>query len=474
MNRRLPSVPIPGPRRIPLLGPAGSLLRFFRDPVACLQALHRRYGAVAAVSADDASLVCAFGPEINHQVLSNPDLFQNAAEFPIRIPKDSALARLTTFLVGMNGDAHRTLRRAMAPLFQRSHLESHRDRIVATTDAVLSQWHPGQTVDLSAATAELSLCVAFRCLFNLDVASEARSLARLALGFTSGPTSLKVILAPLSVPGTPYWRYLRLCAGLEVRLRELVRDRRPTAGGRHDALSVLIGVQGGDGAGLSEALLTGLANELFIAGHETTARTLAWTLFLLERHPKVLGDLSDELAAELGGAAPTLAQLNRLPLLDAVVKESMRLLSATPFLFFRRSATGVRIGDYDLPAGASVVISPLITHHMAEIYPEPNRFHPQRWGAARPGPYEYLPFGAGPRTCLGASLANLSLRVMLSLILQRYRLSAPAGARISYRARGIVLGTKQGMPMHIRPHDQVVARPQPIRGNMHHLVDLPG
>src|SRR5690349_920266 len=107
----LPAIPVPGPAAFPLLGKAGTLLRFFRDPVRCLQTLHARYGDVAAVSAGDASLVCAFGPELNRQVLSEPDLFHTAAELPIRIPKGSALERLTRFLVGTNGADHKHLRR---------------------------------------------------------------------------------------------------------------------------------------------------------------------------------------------------------------------------------------------------------------------------------------------------------------------------------------------------------------------------
>lgn len=469
-----PVATLPGPAAIPWLGAKGALLRFFRHPIHCLRQLHARYGEVAAVSAGDPSLVCAFGPELNRQVLSNPDRFHNAAEFPIRTPRGSALERLTTFLVGMNGEEHKQLRRAMLPLFQRGHLESHRDAIAAVTERAIARWRRHDEIDLSEATAELSMAAAFRCLFDLDVDAEARALAQTALGFMSGVTSLPIITMPLAIPGAPYWRFMRLCERLELRLGELVAARKQprAAQEKHDALSVLVSARGADGSALPDALLVGLANELFIGGHETIGRTLAWTLFLLERHPQVLSDLLDELSGVLRGDAPTLDQMDRLPLLDRVIKESMRLLPAIPFLFFRRSAAPVRLGNYDLPEGAKVIVSPFITQRMPELYPDPHRFHPERWSGAPPGPYAYLPFGAGPRTCLGVSLAGISLRIMLPLIVQRHGLALPPDAEVSYQTRGIVLGTKRGLRMRVEHRGRPARELHPVRGNIHELVEL--
>jgi cytochrome P450 len=463
---------IPGPRGIPLLGPTGSLLRFFRDPIRCMRDLHEQYGDVAAVSANDASLVCAFGADINRQVLSSPDLFHTAAELPIKIPKGSSLDRLTTFLVGMNGDEHKRLRRAMSPLFQKGYLESYRSSMVVATESVLSRLQPGAPINLSATTAEIALCVAFRCLFGVDVSAESRSLAKTALDFTDGATSLKLMIAPLDLPGSPYRRFLRLSERLEARLLELIAERRNDSTPRSDALSVLMNASDEAGATLPDSTLVGLANELFIAGHDTTACTLAWTIFLLERHPEIYNRLQEELAFVLKGEAATLSDLERLPVLDGVVKESMRLLSATPFLFFRKSIAGAQIGGLNLPAGSKLVISPLMTHRVPELYKDPERFLPERWETLQPGPYEYLPFGAGPRMCLGAAFATLSLRVILSMTLQRYRFSCPAGAAVSYKVRGVILGAKDGIPMNLSRPERSLVRAQPIRGNISELVAL--
>jgi cytochrome P450 len=470
--RRLPPTPIRGPRPIPLLGPAGSILRFLRDPIRCMRDTYARYGAVAAISDHDPSLLCAFGPENNRLILSNPDQFHTDAKLPIRVPEGSSLQRLSKVLVGMNGEAHHRLRRAMLPLFQKTHLETYRDDIVASAAGELDRWRVGTTLDISKAMAELSLCVSFRCLFGLDVSGDARILADLAIRYIEGATSPLLLLFPYDAPGSPYRAFLKLCEGIETRLREVIRERRALPDGRRDALSILIAAHDEDGSTLPDALLVGLASELFIAGHETTASTLAWTLFLLERHPRILADVLDELASVLHGEAPTAAQVERLSLLDAVVKESMRLLPAAPFFFFRRGVESARLGAYDVPADAALIISPLITHHMPEIYAEPRRFRPERWSGAQPTTYEYLPFGAGPRTCLGASFAALALRVLLAMILQRFRLTLEQDARVSFKVRAIVLGTKHGLPMRVEAQDRRKVVPKPLRGDIGELVDL--
>jgi cytochrome P450 len=437
-----------------------------------MQRIHERYGKLAAVSDRDASLVCAFGPEYNRQVLSAPDLFNTAAELPFPIPEGSSLMRLTTFLAGMNGEEHRKLRRTMQPLFQKSYLESYRDDVVSVTRSEISRWQVGQTLDLAEAMTELVLCVSFRCLFGLDVSGKSSALADLAKRFAVSAMSPKLVLLPYDVPGSPYRAFLKLCDELEARLRAIVEERRAQPQGRRDALSALLAARGEDGAALSDDRLVGLANELFMAGHDTTACTLTWTLFLLARHPRILSDLLDELAGALRGEAPTLAELERLPLLDAVVKESMRLLPATPFIFFRRSTKALRLGPCDLPSGANLVISPLVTHHLPELFPEPLRFKPDRWSTAKPTPYEYLPFGAGPRTCLGAAFSSMSVRVMLAVLLQRFRLTLEPDANVSFRVRGIVLWTKDGIKVRVCSRDERPRPLPPLRGDIGELIDL--
>lgn len=465
---------IPGPAPIPLLGSTGSLLRFFRDPVRCVHDLHAQYGNVVAVSRNDASLVCAFGPQLTKQIMSEPGLFHTAAELPIRVPEASALQRLSTFLVGMNGERHDSLRRMMMPLFQKSHLVHYRDDVVAAAQMQLDSWKAGHTIDIGRAMDELSVCTALRALYGLDVSGEARELAELGKSFTEGATSVGLLLLPIDAPGLPYAQYMRLCERLEARLQALVEERKAQARPGRDVLSLLTAARDADGQPLPDGVLVGLANELFIAGHETAACTMKWTLLLLERHPQVLADLRDELDSVLHGDAPTLQQLDdQLPLLDAVIKESMRVLSVSPFNFFRRNQRPVSLDGFELPVGSAIVISPQVLHHMPELYPEPAAFRPARWmGNWQPGPYEYLPFGAGPRTCVGMGLAGMGLRVMLALIVQRFHFSLPRGTRVDYKVRGTIMGTQGALPMHVERQARQRGNPQPFTGTIRQLATL--
>ncbi|HSN99869.1 MAG TPA: cytochrome P450, partial [Candidatus Nanopelagicales bacterium] len=144
----------------------------------------------------------------------------------------------------------------------------------------------------------------------------------------------------------------------------------------------------------------------------------------------------------------------------------------TPLLLLRMATADAQLGPYPLPPGAGVVLSPLITQRNPDLYPDPDRFRPERWTRLSPGPYEYLPFGAGPRMCLGAGFANLTLRLSLSLILQRFRLSLAHRARISTVIRGITMGPRHGLPMLIAPQDRYFRRAEEVRGDIGELVNL--
>jgi cytochrome P450 len=150
------------------------------------------------------------------------------------------------------------------------------------------------------------------------------------------------------------------------------------------------------------------------------------------------------------------------------------LLSPTPFIFFRRTTGAVQVGPYELPKGSSVVVSPLITHHMPELWPEPNKFKPERWlGTQKPGTYEYLPFNAGPRTCVGFAFAMMAMKIAAAMVLQRYRFSSPPGAELHYKARATILGSKDSIRMGLERQGRSRRGPlNPLRGNVHELVDL--
>jgi cytochrome P450 len=470
----LPKMRIPGPKPLPFMGPTGNLLRFLTDPVGWLLRLRREYGLIAALAEDHPAMVFAFGPEHNRRVLLDPGVLQHNTQMLFPVAADSAVRRLNTSLVMMNGEQHRRQRRLMTPAFQKAAVDAHRDTIVGVAERALRRLRPGHVVDLSKEMIDLSLGVALRCLFGLDASNSPDDLGRLATQHLEGLTSAGAIMLPVDLPGTPYAKLMRVSERFEAGMQRLIRDKRRAPADAKDVLSILIRAKDEDGSVLTETELLGQCALLFLAGHETTAYTLSWTLFLLSQHPRILADLRDELRQELHGDAPTVAQLARLPLLDAVVKESMRILPVTLMLFIRVGAEGFELGPYQMPKGSALFLSPLVTHREPALYPSPRRFLPARWSSIQPSSAEYLPFGMGPRMCLGAGFGALSVRLLLAMIVQHHGFTLAPFATVSHRVRGITLGPRHGLPMRVsragaEPSMAHVAR---VRGDIHDLVDL--
>lgn len=473
---RLAPTAIRGPRALPLLGTTGNLLRFFSDPITTLLSHNERFGPLSTLADRDPAIVCAFGEEYNRSVLTDQRLFHNAAEALFDVPPGSAPTRLSHTLTGMNDELHKRHRRLLMPAFQKSALEAYRDNIVQVTDAALARVKVGEVVDVSALMTDLTMRIVVRCLFGIELPAgkDDRNLGHLAQRYLEGLISVGAMLVPHDLPGTPYRRFMRVSEELERQLRTLVDSRRAEGATGTDSLSILLRARDEkDGTGLSDDELMGQATMLFIAGHETTSFTLAWTLFLLSQHPEVMNAVGEEVDGVLGARAPESDDAARMPLLDRAIKESQRLLPATPFVFIRRATAPFQLGEHQLPAEASVILSPLITHRRPDTYPDPLRFRPERWESLRPSPYQYLPFGAGPRMCLGAGFAAQALRLVLPMMMQRFRFQLTDKAVVSTKVQGITAGPRNGLPMKLLPRGTKAQRPHPLRGDIHRLVALP-
>jgi cytochrome P450 len=248
-------------------------------------------------------------------------------------------------------------------------------------------------------------------------------------------------------PLTAWRRVLRIRDEADqILFAEFARRRAEHRPDRTDVLSLLMAARDEDGEPMSDGELRDEMITLLLAGHETTATTLAWVLQYVLADPEVHARLRAEAVAwDHDGRAPGSGDL---PYLDATIKETQRLMPIIPFVG-RRLHEPMRIGGHDLPAG--VVASPCIflTHRRPDLWEEPERFRPDRFLGKRPSPYEFFPFGGGPRACLGAAFATFEMKIVLARILARVELRAVPGYRARVVRRGISFAPSEGMPIVI-------------------------
>lgn len=465
----------PAPRVVRGLEALTCYVGFFRDPIGTMRNGYRRYGRIQTVGDIVFGLrkraklhVFAFGPEANRTVLGDPDHFRTTGVV-LRGPPDSSQRRIRYGLPRMNGKKHRQQRALVMPSLQKRPVMGYAPAMVEITEEFERQWRDGQRVEMWREMRMLALRLTSRVLFGFGDPERSYALGHKLerWGMTNFRTS--TWLFPVDVPGSSYRSLLRQAEGIEADVRAMVAEKRASGGG-DDVLARLIRARE-EGEGMTDTDLVGQITILFGASYETTVNALTWTLFLLAQHPAVMHELLDELET-LGGAPPTFEQLSGLKLLEAVLKESMRLLPPLPYTIRAVVGRGAELCGRALHDGDRVVCSSFMTHHMPDLFPEPDRFDPRRWFRIDPGQYEYWPFSAGPRTCVGYLFAMTEMMIVLATILPRWRLSMVPRARVD-RAVLLTLSPRFGLPMTVHRQDRRLEA-APVRGNIHEMVDLPG
>ncbi|MBV9688760.1 MAG: cytochrome P450 [Ktedonobacteraceae bacterium] len=481
---------VPGPPAMPIVGPKGNVFRFISDPVGHTSHLFKTYGPIVALAAGGGTnfysperncpgTVFICGPALIRQVTTQHEIYY---KYPLTAtlyrkretaPRTEPLKHVGVGLFGVNSDEHRQQRRLLMPTFHKKRIEAYRDDMVTITQQELDQWQDGEQRNICKAMQMLTMRVVTKTLFGEDIeqnGSEAVQTLQDALILLASPLTT---LLPFDLPGLPYHHFLDLVGRFDGQMRAILARKRATGANGRDMLSMLIRAHDEEsGATLSEDELLGHIGVFFAAGHETSANALTWTLFLLAQHPQVAADLLDELQSVLYGEAPTVEQLQHLPLLDRVVKESMRVLPPSP-LQWRVTSQMTEIGGYALPSGTELIISTYQTHHMPEIYPQPKVFTPARWEAISPSVFEYNPFSAGPRMCIGASFAIMEIKIVLALLLQRYRLQCLPRPLVN-RFGLMIITPKGGLPMIVQKQDRQFAHGVGgVRGNVREMVELP-
>lgn len=462
MDETVPVLPFSSPSGF---GRPADVQDFLHDPVGCMSRLARTYGNIAVFGSSEAPLAFVFGPEYNQRVFGDPESFHILARFPG--PKRSAQRRIARGMFSMNGEEHRQARRRLMPPFRKEVMGSYIAPFTETIAGLVDEWRPGQTFDLIRQMKELTLRITTRVLFGVEVEGPAHFIADrfedwLELNHLTAFSSLLQIERPAGC----YEALIDTAERMEQAVHELVAGPRRQTDGDESVLGVLL--QACSAGAIDREELIGQTITIFNAAYHTTTYALTWTQFLLAQHPSIMRQLDAELQMLPTDRAPRVDEVASLSLLDRVVKESLRMLPSVVYLP-RITTRPVELGPHALPAGATVLASPYVSHHLPDVFLDPQRFDPDRWFAS-PAPWSYIPFGAGARLCLGAPFAGLLIKLTLAQTLRKFRLQIVPGSRID-RHGTLSLGAQQGVPVELHPPDGKFAA-SPVSGQIHEMVDL--
>ncbi len=425
------------------------------DTVGCMSRLYREYGPLVAFAKGSDQTIFAFGPEANRDVFSDPAVFQ---VYGPPGPKNSAQRRFALGLFGLNGPKQQQHRRLLMPEMTRSAAEAFLGPMREIIDETLAGWRPGQQIDLQGAMRGIGLRIAARLLFGLTDLSCATEAAAAFQEWLDD--HVRVYFAqslPLAISTRQYQDWLAAGDRFEAILRRLIRQRQESlADGQHDFMARLLRAhQNGE---ITEAEVVGEVHTLLNASYQTTGAGLTWTMLLLAQHPDIAANVLHDKAEEPGPS-----------LLERVVKESLRVLPPVVFAI-RRTVCAATLAGYCVPEGTVVIVSQYVTHHMPDLFPEPERFDPDRWLVQKPSPYAYLPFAAGARMCAGVTFSMQLFQLVVPAILRRFWPEFAYGTHVD-RHSSLTMGVKGELPVTLQRRGRFPA--VPLTGDIHEMVQLP-
>jgi cytochrome P450 len=370
-----------------------------RSPLGPLNVMAREIGRFFQIPIPGFRPFVVFGPEANRKVLvtdRNKVLWRNS---------DPVTDLLRRGVLVTDGEEHDRYRNLMEPALHPSVLAGYKQMMIEQTDRVTSAWRDGEAVDLLVESRKIALLIIMQALFSKDVWDDLPHIW----------TPILKAIKYISPGAWIFWRkmprigYKRHLATLDNYLFGIIQERRnkkdwKAESGKEDLLQHLIE------AGLSDNVIRDQMLTMLIAGHDTSTALLAWTFALLGQHPEVQTRLVDEIDI-----------LEKSPLLDQVIKESLRLYPPI-HIGNRRVAADLKFSAGEVPAGERLFYSIYLTHRDPSIWQDPQGFCPERFAHGRKTPpFSYVPFGGGPRACIGAAFGQAEARVVLTHLLQTYR-----------------------------------------------------
>lgn len=380
-----------------------------RSVIGALEAFHAEMGDVFRLPLPGFSPVMLVGAEASRFLLvtSRDDVRWRVEREPITI-------LLRHGVLVEDGNSHDDIRRMMNPALHKRMLQYYVDSMWQAADQISSAWQLNQPYNMLNEMRKVALLIMARALFGVDFTPE---LIHLWKGVIRAVNYISPGIWVLW-RGFSHMGYNRDLRKIDDYLYRIIAERRKNPGGSDDLLGALIHTNG-----ITDDLIRDQLMTIIIAGHDTSTASLTWALYLLGKHPAEMARAQAEVRAVLGDTPPTYEALAQMPYLKQVLNESLRLYPPI-HLGSRVAAQNLEFDGYEIPAGMRILYSIYLTQRHPAYWENPDQFDPERFNADRRiEPYTFLPFGGGPRNCIGAAFAQVESKVVLARLLQRFDLT---------------------------------------------------
>jgi cytochrome P450 len=421
----------PGPRNALL-----ATLRYLRDPYGSLLGAARKYGDPYTWPTFLGTMVITGDPAgIRTLFAAHPDIYSAlGADLLGPVIGESNLILLS-------GERHRAMRKLYTPLFHGERMRVYGELITRITEEHAGRWPKDRPFPIHESTQDISLEVILQAVLGLGNPAERAAFKSAVLAVIAALKPSFMFIEALRRPmlGLSAWaRFQRRRAPAAALFEREVKARRSAPGEpRDDILSLLLATRNEDGSSLTDEEILEQMLSLIAAGHETTASALAWAFHFIHRDAAIKERLLQELRSLSVPLDPE--SVARLPYLDAVCMETLRLNPVAP-LVGRTLRARLTLLGHDVPPGVSVGIGIVNVHRRADLYPEPDRFRPERFLERTYSPAEFLPFGGGSRRCLGAAFAVYEMKLVLAAVLRAHDLRLVSDAPIRPAVRNTTVG----------------------------------
>ena len=429
-------------------------VRGILNPLYDLDSNYQRYGDIYLAESS------IFPPQV---IISNPQAIQEIFTADSKLFKSGTVNYITLPLVGSNslllldGARHLQQRKLLMPPFHGERMKAYGQIIRNTTEKVINNWTPGKSVIAQSTMQEISLKVILHAVFGLSEGERYQQIQQLIINMFSlfsNPLNatflfVKSLQKDLGA-WSPWGGFLRQRQRLDELLYQEIRDRKTQSEPLgEDILSLLILARDEAGQPMSDVELRDELMTILFAGHETTATALAWALYWIHYIPEVREKLLQELnSIDVENCDP--AEISKLPYLNAVCCETLRIYPILFFTFPRLLQAPMQLMGYNIPKGMILSTCIYLVHQRPDIYPEPKCFKPERFLERQFSPYEYLPFGGGNRRCIGSAFAMFEMKLVLAKVLSRYSLELAENRPVLPVRRGLTMAPAGGVPLVVK------------------------